>query len=800
MWSGGSPIGGIGPALRPADEWVSYPSGADLTAASSSTRRLGSGPRTIAGRLGRWLPRGRTLSEPVWRARHRALLIVLAAHAPALAAFGALRGHGLLHSAVEGGLVAFIALVAAVGSRHRKLSSALVSFGLFTCSALLVHFWDGTIEAHFHFFVVIAALALYEDWLPFGLGIGFVALHHGLTGALAPEYVYAHGEAAAHPWRWALIHATFVLAAAVLNLLTWRMNEDVRGDLRHREGQLVEAQRIAGLGHWEWDLASGRIEWSSQLHDLTGIAPDQQITFALYLDLVHPEDRADVQHGLEAAFAGEQLFVSEHRLVRPDGAVWHTQARGKVIRTDDGAPRRMVGTALDITERKEAEQEIDRSRAALAHQALHDTLTGLPNRELLQDRLEQALRRTQRSEHPPVVLFLDLDHFKVINDSLGHAAGDELLREMAKRLDAIVRPADTIARFGGDEFVVLCEEMEGERDAISIAERIIEELAHPFRLGTADHVVTVSVGLAFAEPGADPDTLLRDADAAMYRAKELGRSRFEVFDAAMRERALGRMQLERELRQALGAGELCLYYQPVVGLGRMQIFGAEALVRWQHPERGLLLPGEFIALAEETNLIIPIGKWILDEACRQLAEWQAQGRDISMSVNVSARQLADPDFPATVASALERSGVEPSRLGLEMTESMLIEHEGEQRQTLDALKRLGVMLLLDDFGTGYSSLSYLSRFPIDGLKIDRSFVDSLGDGRPATAIVTAVTALAEALDLTVIAEGVESERQRTVLEELGCRQAQGFLFARPMPAAELGRMLEAGAAAPAIRT
>jgi EAL domain-containing protein (putative c-di-GMP-specific phosphodiesterase class I) len=363
---------------------------------------------------------------------------------------------------------------------------------------------------------------------------------------------------------------------------------------------------------------------------------------------------------------------------------------------------------------------------------------------------------------------------------------------MAKRLDAIVRPADTIARFGGDEFVVLCEDMEGERDAISIAERIIDDLARPFRLGPAEHVVSVSIGLAFAEPDADPDSLLRDADAAMYRAKELGRSRFEVFDAAMRERALGRMQLEGELRQALGAGELRLYYQPVVGLGREQIFGAEALVRWQHPVRGLLLPGEFIGLAEETNLIIPIGRWILEEACRQLAEWRAQGRDVSVSVNVSARQLADPGFPATVAAALERSGVEPGRVGLEMTESMLIEHEGEQRQTLDALKRLGVMLLLDDFGTGYSSLSYLSRFPIDGLKIDRSFVDSLGEGRPATAIVTAVTALAEALDLTVIAEGVESERQRAVLEELGCRRAQGFLFARPMPADALGRMLESG--------
>jgi diguanylate cyclase (GGDEF)-like protein/PAS domain S-box-containing protein len=438
-----------------------------------------------------------------------------------------------------------------------------------------------------------------------------------------------------------------------------------------------------------------------------------------------------------------------------------------------------------------------RAEERIRHDALHDALTGLPNRTLLLDRLRIALARARRDRSHVAVLFLDLDHLKVVNDSLGHDAGDDLLRAVGPRLAEVVRPSDTVARFGGDEFAVLLQGVSGETGAIAVAERIVAAFAAPFTVAGEPRFGSASVGLVVTGPDGPrtPEELLSDADAAMYRAKERGRGRYELFDAGLRDRITSRLRMEADLRRALeGEGRLWVAYQPFWRIPERRIAGVEALLRWEHPERGPIPPSEFIPVAEESGLIVDLGTRVLRAACGQVARWQAETpfRDLQLTVNVSARQVAGPDLVATVAAVLEETGLPPRALGLEITEGLLLEETPATGQTIRALQALGARLILDDFGTGYSSLRYLQRYPLDGLKVDQSFVSGLGpDGDGDVAIVEAIVGMGRALGMRIIPEGVETDGQLRRLAALGLRYAQGYLLSRPLTAEGLCGLLAA---------
>jgi diguanylate cyclase (GGDEF)-like protein/PAS domain S-box-containing protein len=433
----------------------------------------------------------------------------------------------------------------------------------------------------------------------------------------------------------------------------------------------------------------------------------------------------------------------------------------------------------------------------IRYRALHDELTGLPNRLLFMDRLGQALERLRRHQSLTAILFLDLDRFNLVNDSLGHEVGNELLAATAPRIRRAVRSSDTVARFGGDEFGILLDEIASEQDAIDMAQRIASVFTRPFVLEGNEHFVTTSIGIALAEGGELAEDVVRDADAAMNRAKERGRARYELFDEGLRGRALSRLRVENDLRRALDRNELTLDYQPLVSLRDFSIVGVEALIRWEHPERGRIPPADFIPVAEENGLIEPIGRWVLEHACRQAARWYRDRPDsapLAMAVNLSAVQVANRGLAETVSGALRGAGLDPACLSLEITESVMLADADGLTEALAALKAIGVRLVLDDFGTGYSSLSYLTRLPLDVLKVDRSFIDGLGTEPRDTAITEAIVAMSHALSLRVVGEGAETGLQVAELNRLGCDYVQGYHFSRPVPAAAITRMLEEGPA------
>ncbi|MGI8593969.1 MAG: putative bifunctional diguanylate cyclase/phosphodiesterase [Solirubrobacteraceae bacterium] len=435
--------------------------------------------------------------------------------------------------------------------------------------------------------------------------------------------------------------------------------------------------------------------------------------------------------------------------------------------------------------------ERKRAEAAMAHKALHDPLTGLANRPLFLDRLALALARSRRSSESVAVLFLDLDHFKEINDSLGHEAGDQLLVHVARRVEGALRPADSVARFGGDEFTILCDAVEDERDAAVIAERVLAALARPFPLGEEEVSLGGSLGLSLGGQGSTPEGLVRNADIAMYRAKERGGSCYEIFDELMRTRAAARLDAERALRRALERRELRLHWQPSVDLRTGAVAGLECLLRWEHPERGLLGPEEFLALAEETWEIVPIGHWVLQEACRQARRWidLPQAPTMTVAVNLSARQLTRPELPARIVAALRASDLDHSALRLDVSEEALTADLEGGLAALEGLRRSGLRVTLDDFGTGHARLGDLKRLPVDALKLDPSYVAGLGSDAQDGAIAGAVIGLAHALGLQAMAEGVETREQLDALKALGCDLVQGYYFSRPLSASAMGERL-----------
>lgn len=494
----------------------------------------------------------------------------------------------------------------------------------------------------------------------------------------------------------------------------------------------------------------------------------------------------------EIVRTGEGLPNIEEKETLPDGSVRWVSTTKMPLRDAHGEVVGTFGMSRDITLRKQAEAQIER-------QAFYDVLTQLPNRALYMNRLDHLIRRATRQAGRKfifAVMFLDLDRFKGVNDGLGHQAGDELLMQFARRLELCIRPGDTLARLGGDEFAVLLEDIRSETDATRVAERIHQALASPFTIDGTEIFVSGSVGIALSSTGyTRPADMLRDADTAMYRAKSNGRSRHEVFDADMHQRAVSTLQLETDLRRALERNECEVFYQPIVDLEHHRFAGFEALVRWRHPQRGLVMPDTFIPLAEETGLINAIGLWVLRVACRQLSDWQKrfpQEPPLRMSVNVSTRQLAQADFVEQVRGVLNEVGIPPELLVLEITESALMQNLKAGAAVIQRLRDLQVRLNIDDFGTGYSSLSYLQAFPVDTLKVDRSFVHKMGIEHGQAEIVRAIIGLAQNLGLSVTAEGVETQAQIDTLVELKCSSAQGFFFARPMPAADVEKLLIKG--------
>lgn len=445
----------------------------------------------------------------------------------------------------------------------------------------------------------------------------------------------------------------------------------------------------------------------------------------------------------------------------------------------------VYGVVRDITERKNAEER-------LAHMAFHDPLTSLANRTLFMNRLDQLVTKNVTNQPSFAILYLDLDDFKFVNDSLGHRTGDLLLMEAARRLKSCVSEGDTVARLGGDEFTVLLEGTQDTDDAIAAAHRILRALNQPYDIDGQKMVVTPSVGVVMGNQGVDAKELLRYADIAMYKAKQNGKARYEAFTPVMYNHVLQRLQLENDLRRAIEQKEFRVLYQPIVELGTGAIVGVEALIRWEDPERGVISPAQFIPLAEETGLILPIGRWVLEEACRQGRKWQEHHPDLIVSVNLSARQFREPFLAEEIVQVLQETDMQPTRLQLEITESILMQESATTQETLRHLKSLGIQLAMDDFGTGYSSLSYLKRFPIDVLKIDRSFVDGLGESPEDTALVRTVIQLAKALNLTVTGEGVETAEQIAQLRAMECERGQGFFFARPLTAQAIEELLAEG--------
>ncbi len=561
--------------------------------------------------------------------------------------------------------------------------------------------------------------------------------------------------------------------------------------LKESEERYALASLAANDGLWDWDLKNDEVHYSTRWKSMLGYE-DDDIGKGIeeWFKRIHPADSEQVEQEIRKHLEGSSThFENEHRVMHKNGSYRWMLTRGIAVREDDGTPTRMAGSQTDISLRKRAEEQLVRD-------AFYDVLTGLPNRALFMDRLGHALKRLKRlmDGYGFAVLFLDLDRFKIINDSLGHMTGDALLVETARRLEKCVRPGDTVARLGGDEFVILFDDVRDAESARFIAERVQSAISTPFYVNSCEVFSSASIGIALSSQEYDrPEDILRDADITMYRAKALGKARVEVFDPSMRAHAVSLLHMETDLRRALERDEFRVYYQPIVALGTDSVMSLEALIRWQHPHQGLISPEEFIPLAEETGLIVPVGEWVLRKVCADIKQWQGDGsRQIRVAVNISPVQLRRPGFVKSVIGILDEFKISGGCLGMEITENVLLDKGTATVEMLNELKELGIQIILDDFGTGYSSLSYLQHLPIDILKIDRSFVAKLTRDDEQVRIIETIILLGRNLGIDVVAEGIETDEQLKRLRSINCDQGQGFLFSRPIEGEGVRGMIQTG--------
>lgn len=549
-------------------------------------------------------------------------------------------------------------------------------------------------------------------------------------------------------------------------------------DLTESNHSLSDAQRLARVGNWNHDLISGKLIWSDEMLRIFRVTPDE-VSDALLRTFDHPADAHMVSQAAQDARVHGAAYNMDHRILLRDGSVRYVQEQAECIVNAAGEPVRINGSVLDVTERKQAEER-------LAHIAHHDALTGLPNRALLLDRLARSIRDARRHERGVAVLVLDVDRFKFINDTLGHACGDEVLKELGVRLTASVRDGDTVARAGGDEFMIVLADIAKPSDVNLVIDAITRAVDRPFQIDKHEFFVTVSVGASMSPlDSGDIEALIKYADAAMYKAKGEGPNNVRLYTQDMQQAASRKLSLERDLRRAVERQEFVVHYQPIISVATQSLMGLEALVRWPHPQLGSVPPNEFIPLAEDMGIIVPLGEWVLKTACAQHETWRRLGYMTGrMSVNLSARQFQQVDLAQTISTILEATGLAPGHLQVELTETLVMRDVAASTRMLQQMRDLGVAVCLDDFGTGYSSLAYLKSFPIDALKIDQSFIQALTDERFDEAIPAAIIALARSLKLRVVAEGVETAQQFLQLQRLHCDEAQGFYLGIPRPADE----------------
>ncbi len=573
---------------------------------------------------------------------------------------------------------------------------------------------------------------------------------------------------------------TIGLRGIVIDISELRKTEDA---LRESEERYTLTVQGTNDGFWDWNIKTNEMYFSSRWKTMIGFEENEiGATLEEWFKRVHPDDITNLKSKFFSYLEGTaHRFESEYRLLHRDGTYRWMLTRGIAVRNIEGNAYRMAGSQADITSHKITEQMLEK----LLHNVSHDSLTGLPNRSLFIDRLERCISYSRRKkEYLFAVLFIDIDRFKIVNDSLGHSVGDLLLIETSKRLLTCLRPEDTIARLGGDEFAILLEEIVDTNDAIRVSRRIQKELKTPFSLNSHDVFTSASIGIAIGSSAHEqPEELLRDADLAMYKAKTQGRARHEVFDSGMHTHAIEILQLETDLRRAVERQEFLIHYQPIISLYTGKIIGFEALIRWMHPLRGFVPSDKFIPIAEETGLIIPIGHWVLKEACTQIKIWQNQfpfEKPLTISVNISGKQFSHPHLIEQIYQIIKETELEANNLKLEITESTIMENAETARSMLFQLRDLNIQLQIDDFGTGYSSLSYLHRFPVNTLKIDRSFVSRIGSNDENLEIVKTIILLAKNLGMEVIAEGIETEEQLIQLRNLNCEYGQGYYFAKPM--------------------